>query len=279
MIKVIHTRSEIREEIKDEKNRGFVPTMGNLHKGHLKLIEESLKNNPITVVSIFVNPTQFGEGEDFTSYPRTLTQDIEKINSISSEDSKIIIFAPSSAKEIYENEISSTLKATGPCNILEGSIRPGHFDGMTTVVYKLFKILSPKNAYFGKKDYQQLCLVQRMVDEQKLSIHIHGVEIIREKSGLALSSRNQYLNESEKEEALILIQTLKEIKNTAHSTKNLKQVNSLIENKLENKKFNYISIKSAESLEDLTELSGKVVLLGNYQIKQTRLLDNIDFTI
>ncbi|MCL6460989.1 MAG: pantoate--beta-alanine ligase [Flavobacterium micromati] len=184
---------------------GFVPTMGALHQGHLALIKKSLSGNVNTVVSIFVNPTQFNNLEDLAKYPRTLDEDIEKLNTL---DPKIIIYAPS-VDDIYEGNVSSQhFDFDGLENQMEGKFRPGHFDGVGTVVKRLFEIIAPTTAYFGEKDFQQLQIVKKMVAMQNLPVLIIGCPIHRENNNLAMSSRNERLSEQERTEAAIIYKTL-----------------------------------------------------------------------
>ncbi len=186
---------------------GFVPTMGALHRGHLSLIERSVKENNITVVSIFVNPTQFNNPEDLEKYPRTLDADVEKIKTVNPD---IIVFAPS-VQEMYEgNTASSSFSFDGLENQMEGSHRPGHFDGVGTIVKKLFDTVKPTNAYFGEKDFQQLQIVRKMVQKENLPVSIIGCPITREENGLAMSSRNERLNPADREKAALIYSTLQD---------------------------------------------------------------------
>ncbi|MGO4819920.1 MULTISPECIES: pantoate--beta-alanine ligase [unclassified Flavobacterium] len=184
---------------------GFVPTMGALHQGHLSLMEQSLVENDYTVVSIFVNPTQFNNPEDLLKYPRTLEQDVEKIAGLSNN---IIIYAPT-VDDIYEgNVLSQKFDFDGLEHQMEGKFRPGHFDGVGTIVKRLFEIVSPTNAYFGEKDFQQLQIVKKMVEKNNLIVNVKGCAIYREANGLAMSSRNERLSSVEKEEAAFIYKTL-----------------------------------------------------------------------
>jgi pantoate--beta-alanine ligase len=188
---------------------GFVPTMGALHQGHLSLLKESLQNNIFTIVSIFVNPTQFNNPEDLAKYPRTLESDIEKIKSVSD---KIIVYAPS-VDDIYEGKtISQHFDFEGLENQMEGKFRPGHFDGVGTIVKRLFDIVKPTNAYFGEKDFQQLQIVKKLVSKYNIPVNIIGCEIYRESTGLAMSSRNERLSEKERKEAAIIFKIIKQAK-------------------------------------------------------------------
>ena len=184
---------------------GFVPTMGALHNGHLSLMQQSLINNDVTVVSIFVNPTQFNNPDDLLKYPRTLETDIEKIKTISD---KIIVYTPT-AHDVYDGQINSEhFDFDGLEYQMEGQFRPGHFDGVGTVVKLLFEIVKPTNAYFGEKDFQQLQIIKKMVEKCNLKVNVVGCPIYREKNGLAMSSRNERLSANEKIEAAFIYQTL-----------------------------------------------------------------------
>lgn len=188
---------------------GFVPTMGALHQGHLSLMQQSLAENNTTVVSIFVNPTQFNNPEDLKKYPRTLDEDLKKIDNL---DQNIIVYAPT-VDDIYEGKIlSKDFNFDGLEDQMEGKFRSGHFNGVGTIVKKLFEIVSPTNAYFGEKDFQQLQIVKKMVSKNHLKVNIIGCEIYRENNGLAMSSRNERLTETERKEAAIIYQTLLQAK-------------------------------------------------------------------
>ncbi len=184
---------------------GFVPTMGALHQGHLSLISEGLAHNSIVVVSIFVNPTQFNNAEDLAKYPRTLDADIEKIAGVSD---KIIVYAPSVADIYKGNTVSQHFDFDGLENQMEGRFRPGHFDGVATIVKRLFEIIKPTYAYFGEKDFQQLQIVKKIVAKEKIPVKVVGCPIFREANGLAMSSRNERLSPTERKEAAIIYKTL-----------------------------------------------------------------------
>ncbi len=195
---------EIRNYLKsvrcdNKQSIGFVPTMGYLHDGHRMLIRESKIQNDITVVSIYVNPLQFGEGEDYERYPR----DVERDMSICEEEGVDVVFVPSD-EDMYPEKPLINIEIRGLTNILEGKYRPGHFNGVCTVVLKLFNIVQPDRAYFGEKDYQQLKVVQRLVRDLSLPVEIVPVPTVRDPDGLALSSRNAYLSAEERESALSL---------------------------------------------------------------------------
>jgi pantoate--beta-alanine ligase len=184
---------------------GFVPTMGALHQGHLALMQKSLSENENTVVSIFVNPTQFNNPEDLAKYPRTLEEDVKKLTALSP---KIILYAPT-VEDIYDGQpVSQPFDFDGLENQMEGKFRPGHFNGVGTIVKRLFEIVEPTNAYFGEKDFQQLQIVKKMVAKNNLKVNVVGCPIYRESNNLAMSSRNERLNAQEREQAAIIFQTL-----------------------------------------------------------------------
>ena len=204
---------------------GFVPTMGALHAGHLSLLQKSLSENEITVISIFVNPTQFNNSDDLKKYPKTIDLDIEKIKSVSN---KIIVYAPA-VEDIYDKDvISMSYNFDGLENQMEGKFRPGHFDGVGTVVQHLFEIVKPTRAYFGEKDFQQLQIVKKLNKKYKLNVIIIGCEIYREKNGLAMSSRNERLSSEERENAKIIFETLT-IAKELFGTKSANKVSKFVE--------------------------------------------------
>ena len=212
--------------IRDTKTTvGFVPTMGALHQGHLSLISKSLQNNAVSVVSIFVNPTQFNNSSDLQNYPRTLESDLAKIKTIAKN---LIVYAPT-IDDIYQgNTIAVAHEFDGLEHQMEGKFRPGHFDGVGTVVEKLLDIIQPTNAYFGEKDFQQLQIVKKLVDKRKLGVNIVGCEIFREANGLAMSSRNERLSQKERTEAGLIYKTLLEAKNL-FATKSAKKTNAFVQ--------------------------------------------------
>ena len=188
---------------------GFVPTMGALHDGHLALMQKSLQENENTVVSIFVNPTQFNNPEDLEKYPRTLQEDVKKLTALSPD---IILYAPS-VEDIYDGKpVSQPFDFDGLENQMEGKFRPGHFNGVGTIVKRLFEIIEPTNAYFGEKDFQQLQIVKKMVAKNHLKVNIIGCPIFRETNNLAMSSRNERLSVQERDEAAIIYKVLTTVK-------------------------------------------------------------------
>lgn len=197
-------------DLQKEQNNsiGFAPTMGALHAGHISLYEEANKDNDVVISSIFVNPTQFNNPDDLEKYPRTVENDIEKL-----KNSKLVdaVYIPK-VKDIYPNGLERKHYDFGGIeNEMEGAARPGHFDGVGTVVEELFRQVRPDNAYFGEKDFQQLKIIEKLVDILNLGIKIHGVKIHRENNGLAMSSRNMRLSEAEKEASSVIYQTLKKV--------------------------------------------------------------------
>lgn len=261
-----------------KKSVGFVPTMGALHAGHLSLLEKSKENNAFTVISIFVNPTQFNNPEDLEKYPRTLENDIQKIKTISSD---IIIYSPN-VDDIYEGKlISEHFDFEGLEHQMEGKFRPGHFDGVGTVVKRLFEIVKPTNAYFGKKDFQQLQIVKKLVEIEQLSVNIIGCEIFREENGLAMSSRNERLSNEERNVAALLFKTLHEAK-ILFETKTPQEVKLFVENVFKNHAIitlEYFEIANEKTLEPIeTKIKGVShrAFLAVF-INNIRLIDTITF--
>ena len=210
---VFHAQNQLKQHLQPLKELaqtiGFVPTMGAIHNGHLSLLQQALIENDAVVVSIFVNPTQFNNSEDLEKYPRTLERDVELIGALSD---KIIVYAPS-VEDIYEgNTVAQKFDYDGLETEMEGANRPGHFDGVGTVVKKLFEIVQPNKAYFGEKDFQQLQIIRKMVQKNKMDIEIVGCPIFRAENGLAMSSRNERLSENAKEKATFIYKTLSEAK-------------------------------------------------------------------
>lgn len=275
MVKLVRTRDEfniLRADTPDCEI-GFVPTMGNLHKGHLSLIKKAAQLSKLIVVSIFVNPTQFGPNEDFDNYPRTLEQDIRLINDLSIKNN-IIIFAPESMSEIYPPNFSTTFNIPMLENCLCGSSRPGHFSGVLSVVYHLFNLIKPRFAVFGQKDYQQFLIIKKFASDFFPSINIIMSEIIREESGLAMSSRNGYLTEEEKVTALELNKTLKNVKadilsKKYTSTKEYKNDSDSIS-------WDYLDVLDSNTLQDINDSTRHIIISGAMFInRKVRLIDNI----
>ena len=228
---------------------GFVPTMGALHEGHLALMKKSLMENKNTVVSIFVNPTQFNNPGDLAKYPRTLEEDVKKLNAL---DPSIILYAPT-VDDIYEGNVQSqSFEFDGLENQMEGKFRPGHFDGVGTIVKRLFEIVEPTNAYFGEKDFQQLQIVKKMVAKNNLKVTIIGCPIFRETNLLAMSSRNERLSTSERDEAAFIYQTLLEVKDRFR-TENPSEISKWVEKEFDNNPLftlEYFVIADEETLSE-----------------------------
>ena len=283
MVKLIRTTNDLISCRDQEKARiGFVPTMGNLHAGHISLLEKALRDNDVVYFSIFVNPKQFGPSDDFQRYPRTLEDDLELIQKCNSNfaGKKTVVFAPEKPQEVFPPNYSQTVAVPTFNNIVEGRFRPNHFDGVATVVYRLFEIVKPHNAYFGLKDYQQFLVIRQMVKDMAMPIEIIGMPIIRETTGLALSSRNQYLSTEQKQEALNLYQSLLKISKFIDGKKaNLAMVKKEINTILLDAKWNYLEMRDAETMsEDLTK-SSRITLVAVYQLGSTRLLDNLQLEV
>jgi len=266
-----------------EKNQiGFVPTMGNLHEGHISLLEKALENNETVYFSIFVNPKQFGPHEDFQKYPRTLSFDMAKIEECAKKfpHKKIVVFAPTDPQQVFPQDDEQTISVVNLGQIIEGKIRPGHFDGVASVVYQLFHLIKPHKAYFGLKDYQQYLVIRQMVKDLVLPIEIIGMPTVREKTGLALSSRNQYLSLEEKKQALTLAHGLKKVAQLIDGKKeNLPKAKREIDLLRLDSNWNYFEMRDAETLSEELTLSGRITLLGVYQIGATRLIDNMQLEI
>jgi len=255
---------------------GFVPTMGALHNGHLALVEKALENNDKVFVSVFVNPTQFNNADDLEKYPRTLEKDMSLLETISKD---ILIFAPT-VDAIYEgNTVSQRFNFEGLENEMEGKFRPGHFDGVGTVVKRLFEIVKPNNAYFGEKDFQQLQIIKKLVKNYSIPVNIVGCKIHREANGLAMSSRNTRLTDNQKKEAPFIYKTLKTAKKY-FGTKSAEWVSKWVEKQFENSealKLEYFIIANADSLKQIkrkTKNKKYRAFIAVYA-DEIRLIDNI----
>jgi pantoate--beta-alanine ligase len=280
-MQIISSISELRSSLQEYSNIAFVPTMGNLHAGHIHLVEIAKQHAQCVVVSIFVNPLQFGANEDLANYPRTLKADCEKLYAAGAT----IVFTPS-VEEMYPDfngadlGQSMTINAPPIANELCGASRPGHFDGVVTVVMKLFNIVMPQFAVFGKKDFQQLFIIRELVKQFNLPIAIVAGETMRESSGLAMSSRNGYLTDAQKSKAAELQQSLKNIvyqiqagntdfvaitDTTAHALN------------ADGWDVDYVSVRAQSSLMPATAQDKQLVVLAAAKLGNTRLIDNIDF--
>lgn len=260
----------------ERKTIGLVPTMGAIHNGHLSLMKLALEQNDAVVVSIFVNPTQFNNVTDLEKYPRTLERDVKLIESLSD---KIIIFAPS-VEDIYaDNAVAEVFKYNGLEDQMEGANRPGHFNGVGTIVKKLFEISEADKAYFGEKDFQQLQIVRNMTTQFNLPVEIIGVPIFRQEDGLAMSSRNELLSEEAKKEATLIYQIMLQAKELFQS-KSVKEVVEFVENEFKkhpNFELEYFEIADEQTLKTATEKIDNVKYRGFVvaHLDNVRLIDNI----
>ena len=255
-----------------KKQIGFVPTMGNLHEGHLTLVRAAKKICDVVVVSIFVNPIQFGAGEDFDSYPRTLEQDSRLLADVDCD----IIFAPS-VEQMYGTQPRLTNISVGQItDDLCGKSRPGHFDGVAVVVTKLFNIVQPNFAFFGQKDYQQLAVIRQLVQDLNMPLEVIGVPIVRAEDGLALSSRNGYLSEQQRAIAPTIYQLLKQAEQQLHEGQALAQVLENISSQLTQAGFvvDYVEARQT-NLQPIAQFDRNVVLFVAAKLGTTRLIDNL----
>lgn len=281
-MEVISNIKEMKEKISKFKinnnSIGFIPTMGYLHEGHFSLIKEAKNHNDKVVVSIFVNPIQFGANEDLSKYPRNLDKDIEACRSLDVD----ILFTPSE-KEMYPNGYSSFVEVNSLTNTLCGKSRPSHFKGVTTVVLKLLNITECTNAYFGQKDFQQYKVIDKMVNDLNLNTKIISCPIFRENDGLAKSSRNVYLNLEERKAALCLNRSLKlALKNINSGIKDSAKIINLIKNEIEKEslaKIDYVEIVSQETLESVPTINENILIPIAVFIGNTRLIDNVTYNI
>jgi pantoate--beta-alanine ligase len=278
-MKIFNTKQEIKSYLTTQKEEhktiGFVPTMGALHQGHLSLVKKAKKKNDIVVVSIFVNPTQFDKKEDLTNYPKTIENDTQLLESISCD----VLFFPS-VEEIYDHHIlSEKFDFDGLEHQMEGEFRPGHFDGVGTIVKTLFKIVAPNKAYFGQKDFQQLQIIKKMVRKNRLNVKIKGCPIFRENDGLAMSSRNTRLSEEQRAAAPFIYKVLKKVRKK-FGPENIIELNEWVENQFKKHPFfklEYFTIADEKSLETIKnrESNKKYRAFIAVFAGKIRLIDNI----
>ncbi|WP_080178831.1 pantoate--beta-alanine ligase [Salmonella enterica] len=272
-------RQHIRRLRQEGKRVALVPTMGNLHDGHMKLVDEAKARANVVFVSIFVNPMQFDRPDDLVRYPRTLQEDCEKLNKRKVD----YVFAPA-VEEIYPQglEGQTYVDVPGLSTMLEGASRPGHFRGVSTIVSKLFNLIQPDIACFGEKDFQQLALIRKMVADMSYDIEIVGVPIIRAKDGLALSSRNSYLTAEQRKIAPGLHNVMNSIaEKLIAGNRELQEIIAIAEQELNEKGFRAddIQIRDADTLQELTETSKRAVILAAAWLGQARLIDNQSVTL
>ncbi|WKW46928.1 pantoate--beta-alanine ligase [Myroides sp. JBRI-B21084] len=278
---VFYTQSQLKQYLQPlkaaKKSIGFVPTMGALHNGHLSLLHQALAENDVAVLSIFVNPTQFNNAEDLEKYPRTLNRDVDLVKELSEQ---IVVYAPS-VDDIYEgNTVATNFDYDGLDNEMEGANRPGHFNGVGTIVKKLFEIVQPNRAYFGEKDFQQLQIIRKMVAKSNMDIVIVGCPIFREASGLAMSSRNERLSTKGKEQAALIYKTLTQAQ-TVFNDKDVKDAEAFVKKTFESQPdftLEYFIIAEVESLKTIafkkpnTKYRAFIVV----HLEGVRLIDTIE---
>ena len=276
-MKVINKPEELQkiiEELKKEgKNVGFVPTMGALHLGHVSLIKKSVLQNDITVVSVYVNPIQFGPNEDYEKYPRPIEKDIKVC-----QDNKVnFLFLPTN-ETLYNKNFSTYIYNNNVSKIMCGITRPTHFQGVCTIVAKLFNIVMPQRAYFGLKDYQQYIIIKQMVEDLNFDIEIIGCPIVREESGIAMSSRNTYLSKEEKVQATGIYKSLCLAKQLFCEGKKIENIKQVVEEnilKIPNSKIDYIEIRNSQNLQEVTDLDKNIVIAVAVKVGNVRLIDNM----
>ncbi|MDZ7593420.1 MAG: pantoate--beta-alanine ligase [Thiobacillus sp.] len=277
-MRVVHTAAELRAALAGQAGTAFVPTMGNLHAGHVSLIELAKRHGQPVVASIFVNPLQFGAGEDFERYPRTLAADCEKLAAAGCD----FVFAPDVA-ELYPVPQTFTVQPPdGLANDLCGAFRPGHFSGVATVVLKLFNLVQPRVAVFGKKDFQQLFVIRELVRQFNLPIEVIAGATLREADGLALSSRNAYIGASERIQAPALQHELAAIVTAIQAGERdfeALTVSAARHLKMAGWRVDYVALRDAATLQPPTPESTRLVVLGAAWLGQTRLIDNIEVAL
>lgn len=280
LLKVLHHRNKVEEQIRKLKSQnnsiGLVPTMGALHNGHASLIETAMAENDVVIITIFVNPTQFDNQLDLENYPRTLESDVEMLQNISKD---LIVYAPS-VKDIYGGEpVTEHFNFEGLENEMEGKYRAGHFDGVGSIVKRLFNLIQPDRAYFGEKDFQQLTIIKKMVSQAQLNVQIVPVSIFRDIDGLALSSRNKRLLKEHREVAPFIYKTLQSVRDK-FGTENAHSLIQWVENQFKNEpllQLEYIVISDSETLKPVNAVDEERkyrAFIAAYA-GDVRLIDNI----
>ena len=268
----------MQQEMKKEKQLGhsigFVPTMGYLHEGHATLLGAARTENEVVVLSIFVNPTQFGPNEDYDTYPR----DFERDERVAKEANVDYLFYPS-VEEMYKSSRSVAITVTDRVDVLCGQKRPGHFDGVATVLTKLFHIVTPDRAYFGKKDAQQVAVVDGLIEDFNFPVELRAVDTVREADGLAKSSRNVYLTDKEREEAPVLFKSLQSAQQLLGSgEKQVEIIKQTIRKEIEQHtsgKVDYIEVYTYPELKTIKQAAGKIIIALAVQFSKARLIDNV----
>ena len=279
-MQIFKEKEALKKQVKalknDRKSIGFVPTMGALHEGHLSLIDQALKACDKVIVSIFVNPTQFDNPEDLNKYPRTLGKDVKRIKELSEE---VIIFSPAASEMYGERVTSEEFSFDGLEHQMEGKYRQGHFNGVGTIVKRLFEMVEPDKAFFGEKDYQQLQIIKKLVEKQNLNVEVIGCPIHREDNGLARSSRNERLTPVERQTAAFIYEILKQVKED-FGTKSAKEITNWVSNQFDAQpalNLEYFEIANADSLvsiEEEDEFQKYRAFIAAYS-GDIRLIDNI----
>ncbi|GAB6183774.1 pantoate--beta-alanine ligase [Thermodesulfovibrio hydrogeniphilus] len=275
VIRIPRIMREITKDLRSKsKTIGFVPTMGALHEGHLSLIKRAKDENDITIVSIFVNPTQFGPGEDFEKYPRDIEGDKEKLQKIGID----YLFLPDK-DSLYPEGYSTYVCVENISNKLCGKFRPNHFRGVATIVCKLFNIVRPTRAYFGQKDYQQTVIIQRMVEDLNMDVELIVCPTIREEDGLAMSSRNLYLNERERKAATIIYKALREgerlLREGEEPQEVTKKIHEILKSEPLVREIQYAGVFDPLTLDEVNERQNKYLIAIALKIGDTRLIDNV----
>jgi len=275
VVERIQEMKDIVKRLKKEgKSIGFVPTMGYLHEGHLSLVRLSKQQNDITIMSIFVNPIQFGPNEDYERYPR----DFERDKTLAEKEGVDYIFYPS-VEEMYPEDFKTVVSVKKITEMMCGKSRPGHFDGVATVVLKLFNIVNPDRAYFGQKDAQQLAVIKQMVKDLNLDVEIVPCPIVREQDGLAMSSRNVYLSEEERKSATVLYRALNLAKEMIEKgEKEVSVIKKAMEEMILKEKYtkiDYIEFVNSDTFEVISKVEGKVLIALAVFVGKARLIDNI----
>ncbi len=277
IISTMREMSCISDELRSSgKTIVLVPTMGYFHEGHLSLMREGRRRGDVLVVSLFVNPTQFGEGEDYQIYPRDFSRDKALVEGIGVN----ILFVPT-VEQMYPEGFQTFVETERVTKPMEGQFRPSHFRGVTTVVAKLFNIVKPHIAIFGEKDFQQLAVIRRMVEDLNMGVEIIGMPIVRERDGLAMSSRNQYLTSDQREAALSLNRSLQEASQLFRSgERNSGKIIDAVERVIEPERdvtIEYVEIRDAKTLEEIEMIEGQAVIALAIKVGKVRLIDNLVF--
>jgi pantoate--beta-alanine ligase len=277
-MKVITKIKDMQQEMKKEKQLGrsigFVPTMGYLHEGHATLLQAARTENEVVALSIFVNPTQFGPNEDFDTYPR----DFKRDERVAKEANVDYLFYPS-VEEMYKSSRSVAITVTDRVDVLCGQKRPGHFDGVATVLTKLFHIVTPDRAYFGKKDAQQVAVVDGLIEDFNFPVELRAINTVREADGLAKSSRNVYLTDKERKEAPVLFESLQSALQLLESgEKHVEIITQTIRKEIEQHtsgKVDYIDVYTYPELKTIKQAAGKIIIALAVQFSKARLIDNV----